>query len=327
MSEVYGPVPSRRLGQSLGVDPIPLKTCNYNCVYCQLGRTRPLSNARRDFFPPENILAQVQTALAAREPGDIDYVTFVGQGEPLLCASLGRLIRGVKAMSEIPVAVITNGSLIYRSEVREELVAADVVMPTLDAAEEDLFRRVNRPWPKLHIGDIIEGMVSFREMFEGQLWVEVMLVKGLNDSEDSLLSLRDALALIRPDRTQINVPVRPPAETWVEIPDDEAVIRATSILGEASEVVAPYEGQFDLSGCADVREAIEAIIRRHPMREGRLVETLARHLSASRPRVSLEQVERTLTEMEANGQTTRRAYRGETFWEYAGTRDSSLHSE
>ena len=165
-------------------------------------------------------------------------------------------------------------------------------------------------------------MVSFREVFAGQLWVEVMLVKGLNDSEDSLLSLRDALALIRPDRTQINVPVRPPAETWVEIPDDEAVIRATSILGEASEVVAPYEGQFDLSGCADVREAIEAIIRRHPMREGRLVETLARHLSASRPRVSLEQVERTLTEMETNGQARRRTYRGETFWEYAGTRDS-----
>ena len=324
MSEVYGPVPSRRLGQSLGVDPIPLKTCNYNCVYCQLGRTRPLTNDRRDFFPLEDILAQVQTALDAREPGEIDYVTFVGQGEPLLCASLGRLIRGVKAMSEIPVAVVTNGSLIYRPEVREELVAADVVMPTLDAAEEDLFRRVNRPWPKLHIGDIIEGLVSFREMFAGQLWIEVMLVKDLNDSEDSLLSLRDALALIRPDRIQINVPVRPPAETWVKIPDDETIIRATSILGEAAEVVAPYEGLFDISGCADVRESIEAIIRRHPMRERRLVETLTRHLSVSRPRVSPGQVEKTLAEMEANEQARRHVYRGETFWEYAGTRDSSL---
>lgn len=181
MSTVYGPVPSRRLGPSLGVDPIPFKTCNYNCVYCQLGRTTPVTNERKDFFPREAILAEVEAALKAHQPGEMNYITFVGQGEPLLCASIGWLIRQVKALTDIPVAVITNGSLLFMPDVREDLRAADVVMPSLDAADEETFRRINRPWAKLQIALIIEGMVAFREMFENQLWIEVMLVKGLND--------------------------------------------------------------------------------------------------------------------------------------------------
>jgi wyosine [tRNA(Phe)-imidazoG37] synthetase (radical SAM superfamily) len=118
MRYVYGPVPSRRLGQSLGVDPIPFKTCNYNCVYCQLGRTTPLTNGRKDFFPREGILAQVQDALERHDSGEIDYVTFVGQGEPTLCASLGWLIRQAKALTDVPVAVLTNGALLFQPEVR-----------------------------------------------------------------------------------------------------------------------------------------------------------------------------------------------------------------
>jgi len=310
MTYVYGPVPSRRLGQSLGVDPIPFKRCNYNCVYCQLGRTRPVTNERRDFFPPEDILAQVRDALKRHRPGEIDYVTFVGQGEPTLCASLGWLIRQVKSMTDIPVAVITNGALLCQADVREELAAADVVMPTLDAADQDTFRRINRPWPRFRISEIIAGMAVFREMFHGQLWMEVMLVKGLNDDEATLLGIRDALARIRPDRTQINVPIRPPAEAWVEIPEDEAIVRATAILGEAAEVVAPYEGSFDLSGSADVTDAVLAVIRRHPMRESRLVETLD-HFTPG-------EVQATLARLESGGQAQRRVYRGETFWHYSG---------
>jgi len=309
MTYVYGPVPSRRLGQSLGVDPIPFKTCNYNCVYCQLGRTKPVTNERRDFFPPEDILAQVRDALERHQPGEIDYVTFVGQGEPTLCASLGWLIRQVKMMTDIPVAVITNGALLCQADVREELVAANVVMPTLDAADQDTFRRINRPWPRFRIANIIEGMAIFREMFHGQFWMEVMLVKRLNDDEATLLGIRDALARIRPDRIQINVPIRPPAETWVEIPDDEAIVHATAILGEAAEVVAPYEGTFDLSGFTDVTEAVLAVIRRHPMRESRLVETLNRFAPG--------EVQATLARLESGGQAQRRVYRGEIFCQYA----------
>ena len=162
-SYVYGPVPSRRLGQSLGVDPIPFKTCNYNCVYCQLGRTTPLTNERRDFFPPETILAQVQDALERHQPSEVDYVTFVGQGEPTLCASLGWLIRHVKALTDIPVAVLTNGALLFQPEVREELAAADLVMPTLDAADQKTFRKINRPWPHFRIAEIIEVLRPFAQ--------------------------------------------------------------------------------------------------------------------------------------------------------------------
>jgi len=309
---VYGPVPSRRLGQSLGVDPIPFKTCNYNCVYCQLGRTTPITNKRRDYIRPQDILAQIERALAIYRPGEIDYVTFVGQGEPTLCASLGWLVRQVKAMTPIPVAVITNGALLCQQDVRQELTAADVVMPTLDTADQGTFRRINRPWPRFRIDEIITGMAAFRKMYTGQLWVEVMLVKGLNDDEAGLLRLRDALARIAPDRVQINVPIRPPAEAWVKIPDDEAIARATAILDEAAEAVSPYEGHFDLSGFTDPTEAVLAIIRRHPMRERRLVETLRKFAP--------EEVEAVLSKLEASGQARRRPYRSEVFWEYAGIR-------
>jgi wyosine [tRNA(Phe)-imidazoG37] synthetase (radical SAM superfamily) len=291
---VYGPVPSRRLGQSLGVDPVPHKTCNYNCVYCQLGRTTPITNERRDFFPPREILTQLVEALGAHRPGEIDYVTFTGQGEPTMCASLGWLIRQAKAVTNIPVAVIANGALLVKSDVREELAAADVVIPTLDAADQETFREINRPWPGFLIADIIDGMIAFRDRFAGKLWIEVMLVKDLNDDEPRLLKLRGALAHIRPDRIQINVPIRPPAETWVEIPDYESVVRATAILGEAAEAVAPYEGSFDLSGFADAGDAALTIICRHPMRE----RSLRRALDRFAPR----EVDSTLAQLEAESQ-------------------------
>ena len=314
MSYVYGPVPSRRLGQSLGIDPIPFKTCNYNCVYCQLGRTTPLTNERQDFFPPEDILAEVRRALQTHQSDRIDYITFVGQGEPLLCASLGRLIWDVKTLTDIPVAVITNGSLLFRPEVREEVCPAQVVIPTLDAADEETFRRINRSWPELHIAEIIDGLAAFRRMFEGQLWVEVMLVKGINDTEQTLTGIVGALSCIRPDQVHINVPIRPPAEVWVEPPDDDGLIRAMAILGEVAPIVTPATGTFKLVEGMPVVDGIIEIIRRHPMRQAELVETLSRNAAGR------DKVEMTLARLAASGQARRRVYRGQTFWEYAGGR-------
>lgn len=319
MSTVYGPVPSRRLGQSLGIDPIPFKTCNYNCVYCQLGRTTPLTNERRDFFPPEAILAEVRTVLEAQEPGTIDYVTFVGQGEPLLCASLGRLIREVGAMSELPVALITNGSLLFLPEVREEVQVADVVMPTVDAADQDTFRRINRPWPRLHVDEVLAGMAEFREVFAGQLWVEVMLVRGLNDTEPVLMGIAAALQRIRPDQVHLNVPLRPPAEHWVEPPDDEGLVRAQAILGEVAPIVVPAVGAVVLAPEMPVAEAVVEIIRRHPLREEELVQALRSY--------GPEQVEQTLMALESGGQARKRDYRGQVFWEYSGGRFSTAENK
>jgi wyosine [tRNA(Phe)-imidazoG37] synthetase (radical SAM superfamily) len=319
MRTVYGPVPSRRLGQSLGVDPVPAKTCNYNCVYCQLGRTRPLTNRRADFFPPEDILAEVQAALSTHRPGQVDYVTLVGQGEPLLCASLGRLIRGVKALTGIPLAVITNGALLAVPEVRQDVLAADLVMPSLDAADEQTFRRINRPWPRLHIRDIIEGMVAFREIFAGRLWVEVMLVKGLNDTEETLLPIAAALKRMRPDQVHVNVPIRPPAEAWVAPPDDEGLMRATAILGDAAPLSLPASGVFELAQDVPTADAILHIIRRHPMRESELLATLS-----DRPPA---EVRETLRALEAGDRAQCIGYRGQRFWTQAGSRYAGTRSK
>lgn len=319
MSIVYGPVPSRRLGQSLGVDPIPFKTCNYNCVYCQLGRTHPLTNRRQDFYAPEAILAEVRAALAAHPPGAIDYVTFVGQGEPLLCASLGRLMREVKSMSNLPVALITNGSLLFRPDVRAELQAADVVMPTVDAADQATFRRINRPWRRLELDAILAGMADFRQSYPGQLWVEVMLVKGVNDSEAALTGIAAALRRIQPDQVHLNVPLRPPAENWVEPPDNLGLVRAMAILGEVAPIVTPASGAVVLAPDLPIADAVVEIIRRHPLREVELAEALQRYTPG--------RVMETLASLEASGQARRLEYRGQVFWEYPGSRFARAQSD
>lgn len=186
MSYVFGPVPSRRLGKSLGIDPVPLKTCNWNCVYCQLGRTRPLTNQRREYIPCQDLLAEIGQVLSDHQPGEIDWVTFVGSGEPTLHSSLGWLIRRVKQICSLPVAVITNGSTLYLPEIRLALSDADAVLPSLDAGNPRLYRKVNRPWPELTFNRLLEGLIAFRQEYTGKLWLEMMLVQGLNDTEEAL---------------------------------------------------------------------------------------------------------------------------------------------
>ena len=269
---VYGPVPSRRLGRSLGVNPIPLKTCNYSCVYCQLGRTQHLINERKEFFPREEILEEILFSVDLNR-GKIDFITFVGEGEPTLNKNLGWLIRETKK-AEIPVAVITNGALLSRDDVREDLSHANVVLPSLDTVFEDTFKVLNRPHRDLKIEKIIGGMVKFRQIFRGQIWLEIMLVKGINDSVTELEGLSSALKMIRPDRVYINIPIRPPAEPWVEPPDDEAIVRAHAILGDVIPIVNQEVGEFGIEGFEDPIEAIKFICRRHPMREDEILETL-----------------------------------------------------
>lgn len=274
MKFIYGPVPSRRLGQSLGIDPVPLKTCNWNCVYCQLGRSRPMVYERKDFFPPEEILAEVKQAISSHKPGEIDWVTFVGSGETTLYASIGRLIREVKMLTKLPVAVITNGSLLYLPKIRQELSLADAVLPSLDAGNSKLFQEINRPHPATSFAQLHDGLIRFRKEYQGKIWVEVMLIRGLNDSEDALRNIAAALEKIKPDEVHIVQPTRPAAETWVKPPDTEGLLRARAILGDTARVVLPPSGAFDLSGAETLVEAIVGIITRHPMRENELAKTL-----------------------------------------------------
>jgi wyosine [tRNA(Phe)-imidazoG37] synthetase (radical SAM superfamily) len=274
MKYVFGPVSSRRLGQSLGIDTVPLKTCNWNCVYCQLGRSKPLVNERREYFASDDILAEVEQALICHAMGEIDWVTFVGSGETTLHISIGRLIRQVKLLTHLPVAVITNGSLLYLPEMRLDLSPADAVLPSLDVGNASLYRKINRPHPQANFKRLLDGLVAFRKEYQGKLWVEVMLVQGLNDTEAALKEIAAVLKRIQPDEVHVLQPTRPPAETWVQPTDKEGLMRALAILGEIAQVVNPAEGSFNLSGNESAVDAILSIITRHPMREDELRRTL-----------------------------------------------------
>lgn len=276
MKHVYGPVASKRLGRSLGIDPVPLKTCNWNCVYCQLGRTHPYHTEREVFYPVSILLDEFDHALHQLQPESIDYVTLVGSGETLLYARIGELIHGIKERCQFPVAVITNGSLLYRPEVRSELAEADVILPSLDAANEALYKKINRPLPFYTLALQLEGLSALHNEFAGKIWIEVMLVRGLNDSEEALHGLASVFELLKPDQVHLNVPARPPVEPWVQPPDEESLMRAIAILGKSARVLHPAEDSALNPIYEDAESAILGITQRHPMTREELERTLRR---------------------------------------------------
>ena len=277
MNYVFGPVPSRRLGQSLGIDPVPLKKCNWNCVYCQLGRTVPLSNVRKIFFPTNEIIIQVQDALDHHKRGGIDWITFVGSGETMLALNVREVIQQIKQITKIPVAVITNGSLLYLPEVRQELLPADAVLPSLDAGNAKLYKKINRPHPESTFSRLVTGLKSFRNEYQGNLWIEVMLIKELNDSPEILREIATILKDIQPDEVHILLPTRPPVEPWVIPADQESFQRALEIIGPIARVVNSTDGIFELAENASLVDAVVDIIKRHPMKEDELLETLRKY--------------------------------------------------
>jgi wyosine [tRNA(Phe)-imidazoG37] synthetase (radical SAM superfamily) len=276
MKHVFGPVPSRRLGRSLGIDPVPLKTCNFNCVYCQLGRTSPLRRKRRAFFNISDMVAEIASTLGRQGADSIDWITFVGSGETTLFSRLGSLIRFVKSLSNLPVAVITNGSLLRLPPVRHELCAADAVLPSLDAGSEAMYAKINRPHRDFPFGQQVEGLIDFRREFKGSLWVEVMLLGGVNDSPPDLDDISKILECVGPDEIHISTPTRPPAEPWVKQPGAESVERAASIFGSVARVLQPIDADVECGIDEELADTVLAIVLRHPMQENELVRNLAR---------------------------------------------------
>lgn len=274
MKHVFGPVPSRRLGRSLGIDPVPLKTCNFNCVYCQLGQTRNLARKRKTFFNVSDLFAEIASSLGHHGPDSIDWITFVGSGETTLFSRLGSLIRFVKSISSLPVAVITNGSLLYLPEVRNELSAADAVLPSLDAGTQGLFKRINRPYRDFTFERQVEGLIEFRREFKGKLWVEVMLLGGVNDSREALLDISAVLKEIEPEEIQISTPTRPPALPWVGLPKPENLECAASIFGSVAKVLEPADVDGTAGTDEELVDAVMAILLRHPMQELELTRCL-----------------------------------------------------
>ncbi len=236
MTYLFGPVPSRRLGRSLGVDLIPRKTCPYDCVYCEVGPTTQQTLARREYHL-EAIIQELQAYLSLPD-AEVDFITLAGSGEPTLNLGLPRIIAAVKEMTDTPVAVLTNGALLYLPEVRRELALADVILPSLDAAIEETWRAINRPLPEMSLAQMIEGLFALRREYRGRIWLEVMILKGVNDREEELDALRRVIARLAPDKVQLNTAVRPVVEEFVQ-PLDLAEMQAiAAFLGAPAEVIA-----------------------------------------------------------------------------------------
>jgi wyosine [tRNA(Phe)-imidazoG37] synthetase (radical SAM superfamily) len=255
---VYGPVPSRRLGRSLGVDFVPLKTCTYDCVYCQLGRTTRKTVRRQRWVDPSNVVAQVRARLES-EP---DIIALAGSGEPTLHAGIGDVIAGIKRLTDVPVAIITNGSLLSRPAVRRGLGDADIVLPSLDAPDEGLFQLINRPHRALRFDDVVGGMIAFRNGYRGQLWLEVMLLAGATGTVAAVERLAEVAARIAPDRIQLNTAVRPPAESFVTAVTHGSLQEFTNLFTPHADVIAdtvPADGAR-----VAARADIVALLSRRP---------------------------------------------------------------
>jgi wyosine [tRNA(Phe)-imidazoG37] synthetase (radical SAM superfamily) len=275
----FGPVPSRRLGRSLGINNIPPKICTYSCVYCQLGRTIKMQVDRQAFYDPQELQDAVEEKVGkARASGEtLDYLTFVPDGEPTLDINLGDEIERLRPLG-IKIAVISNASLVSHEAVRGDLAKADWVSLKVDAVLEDTWRRVNRPHRALRLAEIHEGMFQLAESFHGQLMTETMLVRDINDGEDDLREVAGFLARLKPDKAYLAIPTRPPAEPWAQPPDEATINRAYQILSEAVEHVEyliGYEGNaFAFTGNAE--DDLLSITAVHPMREDAVDEFLGK---------------------------------------------------
>lgn len=304
---VYGPVPSRRLGMSLGINNIPPKVCTYSCVYCQVGRITNMQYERQAFYNPEDLLQGVHSRLVkTRKPSEcVDYLTFVPDGEPTLDKNLGEEIHLLDRLG-IPVGVITNSALLWREDVREELAKADWVSLKIDAVDEDIWRKVNRPHKRLSLSRILEGILAFTEEFTGKLVTETMLVKGVNDTPGCVRGVADFVGKLQPAVAYLSVPTRPPTENWVGIPNDETINRVYQLFADRVkhvEILADYEGD-DFAFTSDVEKDLLGITAVHPMRES------AVRLLVSRAGASWTVVDRLL----AKGKLTKTMYDGYTFY-------------
>jgi wyosine [tRNA(Phe)-imidazoG37] synthetase (radical SAM superfamily) len=239
MNYVYGPVPSRRLGFSLGVDVVPYKTCTLNCIYCQIGKTTRKDIKRKPYTPKDDILKETKESLDGRLK--IDFIAFSGSGEPTLNSEIGLLIEGIKEITSIPVAVLTNSTLLFMEDVHKDLMDTDVVLPSLDVASQEMFKKINRPHNSLNIDLIIEGLKRFRKVYKGQIWLEIMLIKGFNDTKKELSAIKEAVSGIRPDKIHLNTVSRPPSEIYAEPLSHSEMLDIKNFFGEGCEVIVEFQ--------------------------------------------------------------------------------------
>ena len=285
MSHIFGPVPSRRLGYSLGIDAVPFKVCTLNCVYCQVGRTSVKTLERKQWIAPQAILDDLRNILAKEEK--IDFITFSGSGEPTLNSALGEMIGRIKDMTSTPVAVLTNGTLFHLPEVRRDVIEANVIVPSLDAVSPDVFARLNRPHPDLMVEQMVEGLKLLRKEFRGQLWLEVMIVKGINDSMEELKKIAAAIQDISPDKIQINSVFRPAAERNIEPALMETLELAKVLFGEKAEIIEEFRSDRHKAVVDDIKGAIIQLIKRRPCAMVDISSSLGLHESVAAAHIEM----------------------------------------
>jgi wyosine [tRNA(Phe)-imidazoG37] synthetase (radical SAM superfamily) len=261
---LYGPVPSRRLGRSLGIDLVPHKICTYDCLYCQIGNTTEKTLVRKEYVPVREILEEVGRFLK-EENSSIDHLSLAGSGEPTLNSKIRSIIEDLKKITSIPVAVITNGFMLREPEVREDLLQADIVLPSLDAVSQEVFLRINRPRSEVSIEKVIEGMVEFRKVYKGQIWLEILFCKDVNDGKEELMRMKKVADRIQPDCIHLNTVIRPPSEKWVVPLNQKEMERIQAFLGEKASIISEFDRHpFSISG-KDIKEEILKILGRRPL--------------------------------------------------------------
>ena len=259
---VYGPVASRRLGRSLGIDLVPYKVCSYDCIYCQVGGTTRKTVNRRPYILANMILEELERKL--KEGAGPDYITLAGSGEPTLHSEIGPIIRDIKKMTTVPVAVLTNGSLLWKPPVREALMEADAVLPSLDAHDQKNFEAVNRPHPDITFEIMMRGLIDFRKAYSGEIWLEIFLLEGINETEADAEKFKGWIEKISPEKVHINTAVRPTLEAFARRVSQEKMDRFCNILGGHAEVIAPFRDSEKHEKAAGIEEDLLNLLARRP---------------------------------------------------------------
>lgn len=266
---IYGPVPSRRLGKSLGVDIVPSKTCTYDCIYCQLGKTTNKTMARLDYVPVADVLSELEEKLSTT--GNCDYITVAGSGEPTLHASIGEIITGIKAMTDIPVTVLTNGSLLYLPEVQEALMKADIIIPSLDAGDKQLFQYVNRPHKDISFDRMVQGLIDFSRIFDGRIWLEVLLVSGITGMPPEVKDIAAWTNKIRIEKVQLNTVSRPAYEDFACAVGSEQMKKLAELFSCPVEILQNISAaDHPATTCSETadRDILDLLARRPCTLEG-----------------------------------------------------------
>ena len=258
---LFGPVPSRRLGRSLGVDIIPLKTCTQNCIYCQLGKDAPQTLERKEYTPIESVLSELEQKIAVGL--EADYITLSGSGEPTLHSQLGELIDNIRKLTDIPIAVITNSTLLSDRGVRQDCCKADVVLPSLDAGDSETFKKMNHPHPDLDFDQFTEGLIQFRAEYSGKLWLEVFFCEGINTDDASVQNIAEQIRRINPDKVQINTSVRPIVHAEAARVSEQRLNEIATHLGQSVEVITDFSKYTENTGKkVDLQIILETLQRR-----------------------------------------------------------------